>query len=369
MTETNQVKTNETNGVNQESLMLKFESGSDLQLLADLGKTLTSTLSLHEVLSSIMEQVNAILQPKHWSLFMLDKSKKELYLAISQGDAAKSLKGFRLPLGDGISGWVALEGKPVLVPDVRYDRRFSTKADQITHFETKSIICVPLKNRNEVLGVIELINTDQEREFAVRDLNILLILADFAAIAIDNANNYKRVKRLSLKDPLTPTYNIRYLHHILDKWIRNASHFSIIFLDLDHFKQIVDTYGHMQGSYLLVEFSKFLNQRVLSLEKRLQQEGKAVKCSTIRYGGDEFIVLLKGVCKQEANSLSQTVLKDLAETEFNLENQVKIKLNASLGLGHFPEDATNKKDLMALTDSAMFQAKADGKGRVVLVKK
>ncbi len=352
-------------GPEKENILFLSDLENDLHLLADIGKILTSTFSIREVLRTIMEKVNTILQPKHWSLFILDKSKEELYFGIAQGDVASQLRGLRLKLGEGISGWVAQEGKSVLVPDVRYDKRFSKRADQITSFVTKSIICVPMKTKDEVLGVIELVNTEEDKEFTSRDLNILLILADFAAIALENARIYKKIKKLSLKDPLTSSFNIRYLHSILDKWIKEESHFSMVFLDLDRFKQIVDNYGHLQGSKLLVEFSLYLNQKVKQLEQKLSSPSKTVQCSTVRYGGDEFILLLKGVRKEDAMVLSEQILKDLQTRTFSLEDGLSVQLNISMGVGHFPESASNKKDIMAKTDQAMFRAKDQGRGRLM----
>jgi GGDEF domain-containing protein len=320
-----------------------------------------------------------LLQPKHWSLFLISHERQELYLGISQGSVAKKMREIRLKLGEGISGWVAEQGKPVLVPDVAYDKRFSPKADQITQFQTKSIICVPLQIRGEVLGVIELINAEEDREFSTRDMHFLLILADFAAVAIANARNYQKVERLSLKDPLTESYNIRHLHKVLDDWIEQKAFFSIIFLDLDYFKEVVDQHGHLVGSRLLQEFAKFLNQQMAAIPRQDADENSSQGASgpkpgtmcqhvfkAVRYGGDEFILLLKGINQKQARQFAQNLLDTLKEHPFSLSDKTRIHLSMSMGLGFFPETAGDKNQLMAKTDQAMFQAKDKGRGQFVV---
>src|SRR3954470_6132837 len=134
--------------------------GKELEIFHGVAKALTSSLDLDSILQTIMEKMAEYFQPDTWSLLMVDEQKNELYFAIAVGSAAEALKNVRLKVGEGIAGHVAKYGEKLVVPDVRADQRFAKRIDKVTQWETQSIICVPLKSKLRVLGVIQLVNVD-----------------------------------------------------------------------------------------------------------------------------------------------------------------------------------------------------------------
>src|SRR5437868_14868061 len=112
----------------------------ELSIFHDVAKALTSSLNLNSVLQTIMDKMAEYFRPDTWSLLMVDDAKSELYFAIAVGDAAEMLKTVRLKVGEGIAGWVAKHGEPIIVPDVYSDPRFSRRVDEMTRWETRSII-------------------------------------------------------------------------------------------------------------------------------------------------------------------------------------------------------------------------------------
>jgi uncharacterized membrane protein len=167
------------------------------EIYADLAKTLTSTLDLSEVLRIIMEKVGELLAPKNWSLLLLEPDGEHLRFELVVGEGSAALSGSRLKVGEGIAGWVALNGESILVEDARKDPRFCGRFDEMSNFETHSIICVPLKNRGKVLGVINLINRLEQTPFTERDKRSLEAIAEYAAIAISNADLYRTARLAS----------------------------------------------------------------------------------------------------------------------------------------------------------------------------
>src|SRR5574337_1115044 len=143
-----------------------------LSLFHEVGKALFSTLDLQKILQTIMEKISDLLQPDTWSLLMLDEKTQELYFEIAIGNGADKLKDIRLKLGEGIAGWVAQHGEPLLVEDVRKDKRFTPRIDELTHMNTQSVVCVPIKGREQVLGVIELVNCLGKQSFGKEDIPI-----------------------------------------------------------------------------------------------------------------------------------------------------------------------------------------------------
>ena len=134
-------------------------------IYSDLARSLTSSLNLSDILENIMTKVGELLKPRNWSLLLVDTDRTHLTFEIAVGDGAEFLKGYRLKIGEGIAGWVAQSGESVLIEDVRKDPRFCERFDQISQFNTKSVVCVPLQSRGKILGVIELINRIEQDNY------------------------------------------------------------------------------------------------------------------------------------------------------------------------------------------------------------
>ncbi len=340
----------------KETKRLFIAKGTDqrkLEQLAafhELGKTIISSLDLKEILGVVMEKISELLQPRNWSLMLLDEETGELYFEIAVGEGSDKLKELRLKVGEGIAGWVAKEKRPLLVTDVTKDPRFSRKADLISHFTTKSIVCVPLVVRDKCLGVIELINrVEDEDKFGEEDLRLLTTLADYAAIAIQNAILFKKIEEFTITDDLTRLYNSRFLHNRLDHEVERARRFkqslSMIFMDLDYFKDVNDKYGHLCGSKLLVEVAQLIKSTIRSVDY------------ACRYGGDEFVILMPQTTKENAIFVANKIRNALNEHVFLKEEGINHRLTASFGVASYPDDAKNKLELIHMADHAMYMVK------------
>jgi diguanylate cyclase (GGDEF)-like protein len=289
------------------------------------------------------------LSPDNWSLLLLDESKKELYFELAVGKASQALKDVRIQMGQGIAGWVAENGEAVVVPDTSKDTRFFDKVDEKTKMETQSIVAVPVKFRGTCLGVIELINCFGPDGFDSRDLNLLEALADFAAIALENARHVKRIHELTITDDCTTLYNARHMGFILETEIYRSQRynyeFSIVFIDLDHFKQVNDTHGHLIGSKLLAEIGNALKSHCRLID------------FAFRYGGDEFVILLPQTSKDNALNVARRLHKLIRETPWLEQVGLKARITPSIGVASYPVDSRTKEGLLHLADEAMYLVK------------
>jgi len=321
----------------------------EVAVFQELGKALTSSLQLDQVLRTIMEKIDEFLRPENWSLLLLDEAKQELYFELAVGKASPALKDVRIKIGQGIAGWVAQNGETVVVPDTAKDTRFFGKVDEKTKTETQSIVAVPVKFRDTCLGVIELINCVGPEGFDHRDLKLLEALSDFAAIALENARHVKRIHELTITDDCTTLYNARHMGFILDTEIYRSQRynyeFSIVFIDLDHFKQVNDTHGHLVGSRLLGEIGNALKNRCRLID------------FAFRYGGDEFVLLLPQTSKENALNVARRLHKLVRETVWLSAEGLNIRLTPSLGVASYPVDSKTKEGLLHLADEAMYLVK------------
>lgn len=162
----------------------------ELIFLNRVGHAITSSLDLEQVLTTVMEETALVLKTEAGSILLLDEESSELVFEAAVGPRSEKMKGLRFPLGQGIAGWVAREGQPLLVPDVGEDPRFYSDIDGATGFVTRSVLAVPLKVKGKVIGVIEAVNKT-EGDFGQADVALLSSMAQSAAIAIENARLYK----------------------------------------------------------------------------------------------------------------------------------------------------------------------------------
>src|SRR5450755_4275701 len=129
----------------------------DLRVFHDVARALTSSLDLDSILGAIMQQMEQFFEPESWSLLIVDEEKQNLYYAVAAGKSSGD-RNFRVDMGEGIAGWVAQHGEPVIVSEPGSDPRFALHANSASSSSVRSAICIPLRSRDRTLGVIELLN-------------------------------------------------------------------------------------------------------------------------------------------------------------------------------------------------------------------
>lgn len=331
---------------------------SDLtkQLIAcvELGKAVTSTLDREEILQIILKRLSQLIRAQNWTLYLLDEDRKELHFQVVVGLKGPDPEGPRLMVGEGIAGKVAETGQPILIPDTRKDGRFDHRIDSRADLATHSLITLPLKLGNEVIGVLQIINPESSELFEEGFTPILQILSEFVAIAINNAINHEKMEKLVITDDVSGYYNSRYLHQKLAQIIEAGQMTSLVFLDMDNFKDIVDTYGHPLGSKALREVAQVISSQLTE------------KDFLVRYGGDEYVVVMPGQDKGKALRKVQRIHAALNEAVFLQEEGHRVKVSASFGIANYPEDAQDLKNLLLSADISMYRSKEKGKNSITV---
>jgi diguanylate cyclase (GGDEF)-like protein len=191
-----------------------------------------------------------------------------------------------------------------------------------------------------------------EIELRARVANLLRL----HRLSVELKKEHDRVLKLSVTDDVSGFNNTRYLHRYLDRFLSapeaHDQELSLVFFDLDNFKRVVDTHGHLHGSKILKEVAQ-------AISKELDEDDRIV-----RYGGDEFVVILPRQSKGQALAKVQRMKRALVKTPFLQKEKIDAHVTASFGLATFPHDAHDKRELLAAADDCLFRSKSDGKNRI-----
>lgn len=327
-------------------------------LFTEIAKLITSSLEVPKIIDAIMRQVEAFFQPHNWSLLRIDPHTNELFFVIAKGIDESVLKNFRLKIGEGIAGKVALTGKSMFIQDAQQDPNFSQKVDSLSGFKTRSLIAVPIKFQKKVLGVIELINAFEDRAFTERELTTLETIADFSAIALTNALAYERINWDSKHDALTGLLNRLALEQLMSEWgdvkpyyelerkLDTASCIVVALIDIDKFKEVNDQYGHQTGDEVLVKAADIL--------KNCCHEHDCA----FRIGGDEFLLILSNLQEKDIPMAEKSISDQLQQHSRNLDPALGFSFGIASGL---KMDLT---ELIKKADQNMYASKAKRKEKL-----
>jgi diguanylate cyclase (GGDEF)-like protein len=323
------------------------------EMLRKAGAAVVSTLRSEEAIDRILEQLSKVIPYDSASVQLLRKN--ELEIVGGRGwDDPKEVLGLRFPVPSDNPNTVVLEtGEPYILTDTL--KAHSSFREEGPHGHIRSWLGVPLTVRNQIIGLLA-IDSKELNYFTQEHLETVTTFADQVAIALENARLFEEVQNLALTDALTGLYNRRGLFEIghieFSRTCRLERPFSVIMIDIDHFKQVNDKYGHPVGDQVL----QFLASELIS----------AVRGSDIvgRYGGEEFAIFLSGSDVKAAMELAERIRGTIEKTPFHVE-ETAINITVSLGGAEYNENNPNLETLVARADQALYVAKHKGRNRVV----
>jgi diguanylate cyclase (GGDEF)-like protein len=326
----------------------------DLLVFHRLARSLTESFDLDTILRTILEHMERIIDADLWTLLMLDQETQELYYALAAGGEEAALRDLRVKVGEGVAGWVAQHGETLIVPEALDDPRLQTPhAARLRN--VRSVIALPLRGRKGTHGVIEILNprAGQLTDYTIAFLHIL---ADHAAIAIENAHDVARIQQLTITDDTTGLFNVRHLYDVLARELerghRSGFSVSLAFIDLDQFKLVNDVHGHLVGSELLAR----TGQRLQELSRKQDY--------CFRYGGDEFVIMMPETDARAAIAQAHQLHATLMSTRFRMKNGLELMVSASVGLATAPHDGATVHAIIGAADTRMYAVKTNGRGHV-----
>ncbi|MBI4864677.1 MAG: sensor domain-containing diguanylate cyclase [Candidatus Riflebacteria bacterium] len=333
------------------------KKAENLSILYSVSKAMNFFNDLKRVLNLILDKAVDAVGAQKASLMLLNEESAELVVNVVRGVPpdvehrinSGEMECAKIKLGEGIAGKVASTRKYMLVDDVRQSGDF---ADTGRSF-VDNILCVPLITSDECIGVINVTNKKNGEKFTQDDVEIMMTLAGQAAVTIYNAKLYY----LAITDGLTQLHIHRYFQQRLKEEIARARRFrhpvSLVMLDIDHFKRFNDTYGHQQGDLVLITVARVIRTSIREVD------------IAARYGGEEFSVICPETNREEAAILAERLRQRVEETSVP-SAAGPLSVTISLGVASFPTDGATQEQLIRIADTALYEAKENGRNRVVL---
>ena len=316
-----------------------------LAFLNNISKTAISSQNAYQMLGEIVAEIQKNFRLDHIGIGILDYATKEIEIKAEAGTTATVL-GRRVPLGASIVGRVARTGEMALIQD----------GDDVGGLlaNARSVLCVPITYSESLLGVLN-VESHREHAFEQQEVLILRTLADLLATALHNAFVFQKLEQQAITDGLTGIKTRRFfLEALQSEWKRAARSgrpFSVVLLDLDKFKSVNDTMGHLEGDLVLARVGRLLEQKC--------RQSNVVA----RYGGDEFVILMPETGLDQAQSLSERLRLWMATDPTLSERHV----TGSFGVGSFPLHGATAEDILRVADAGMYVSKHSGGNRVATV--
>lgn len=342
-----QGKLDNLNRLNDRYLSFMFKIPSVVQRL-------NTTLRYEEIISSIIQLVSDIVPSEKIELYILDMS-DNLLKKVSASEQYREGRQITYAMGEGLVGMAAQHQIVRLKEQV--DKMYPRKKDD-QQDDSQLWMAVPVRFKDRLLGVIGI---GQVKEPTGNESSLMQMIASIAGVALINQAALDSAKQKANLDSLTGLNNRNYLLQMTqsyaEKAIREGSPVAIFFFDIDNFKHYNDTNGHGEGDKLLKELSDIVRSATR-------------KDSVIaRYGGEEFIVMLPGIKKEDAFIYAERLREKISNHPFpHREKQPLGFVSISGGIASFPIDGSSISKIIQLADVALYQAKSEGKNRIIMYK-
>ncbi|MBI3611255.1 MAG: sensor domain-containing diguanylate cyclase [Nitrospirae bacterium] len=333
----------------------------ELSTLVTVGESLGSKLDLDHRLETMADKIKEIIPYDHCFIFLVEPGERRAELKVVRGYADPGLIGQSITLHDGFLALVVKRRMPLIRINLheRERGRGVFPAASGIKLRPASFLGLPMVVHDHVIGVLA-ITSQRPHSFDEQHKEFLKMLCSQAAISIADAKLHDEVNRLATTDSLTGVANHRRfqerLNEELERQAREEGAFTLLMIDVDHFKRINDRFGHPSGDQVLKQVAAVLSKTVRKIDV------------VARYGGEEFAVILLKIGPKESYHLAERIRKSV-EGLAPVINGEPQKVTISLGMAVYPDDAHDRQMLIERADRALYAAKHNGRNKVCLYSK
>ncbi len=345
-----------TKSIQEKKKLLELlpEKTKRASFLFDISKSLIELIDPEEILNSLI-QILEKLFPEADSIlvFSFDKEEGALHLVRSLKRKAHTIKEKK---GSSLDKWVLHQNRSLVIDNIAKDFRFDS-GQLLAYKERKahSFVLSPLSIGHRSLGLVR-VESENPGAFSLDDSRFLRNICDLAAVVLERSILFKRTEDLAIKDSLTGLFLRNYFSDYLSKQLKHSQRqgrsLGLIMLDIDDFKAINDSYGHVVGDLVLIKLADILKKSVVN------KGGMAS-----RFGGEEFMVLLFESDKKELIACAENICQAVREAKLAFRRK-KIGFTVSLGLAFYPESADTASGLIEEADRFLYKAKGEGKNKI-----
>jgi diguanylate cyclase (GGDEF)-like protein len=319
--------------------ILNIDEYVELSTFADIEIAATAAKTINEAMDQVMKKIGEIFSPITHALILRDKDKDVLYFKLVIGSSADKLAGLKLPKTEGLSRWIVNEGKPDVIDNVKKDHRFSKTIAKNIDFTAESTIGAPLAVTENIIGVFQLFNKENNQAYTTADLNILKTIVEYAAMAIEKVYYLSALKDMDNVDSLTGVYKRKNFDTQFKKEVDRCKRYehplSLFIVTINDFKDLNEKFGHHKGDEMLKDLAQSLKRNVRRVD------------IVARYGFSELAVLMPNTDKKHAE-----VVRERISTDIEQINKMR-KPDFSVSLGLSSVGAKDSSALLEKTEKAL----------------
>lgn len=337
----------------------EFENSTKLfSFFYEINKKLNENISVTEIFELLFNIVKEVYPYDRLTISLYNKESGNAKIIKTDGIVDGNGENMEYPLEEGLNGWVIRKQKSYRLPDIEKDDLFLPRftKNEKSNYEIRSFLGVPLTCHDSTFAVLS-IESKKVDFYTERQEKILFMMANNFAAAIERSNSIKKLATLATTDDLTSLLNFRSFNQKLKEEINRAERydftFSLLMIDIDHFKNINDTYGHIAGNKILAKLAQCLNSSIRNVD------------FVYRFGGEEFAVLLVETNIEKARLLAERMRINVENMIVSFDSQ-DLNITVSIGVVDFPNESIKSADNMIdEADKALFRAKEQGRNKVV----
>jgi diguanylate cyclase (GGDEF)-like protein len=329
-----------------------------LRPVFDVVKKINSELDLRKLLGIILETMIGLCNARRGTIVIFKRDGERARL--SRDGAGRELGPEEMGVSTTVVKKVRETGKPVLAADAQNDGQIGA-ARSIVNLKLLSVLCLPLRVKDRLIGAVYLDNPGMAAAFGPREVEIAGVLTEHAALAIQNATLYRK----SIRDRLTRVSTHAYFERRLGEEVARAKRakdcVGLLMIDVDDFKGVNDNHGHDTGNAVLKHVAQTLQATVRGEDIVARNSSPVVA----RYGGDEFEVILPGTDREGTKRAGERLVAKMGDQKLS-HSGGKLRLSISVGGAVFPDDAATAHELQLRADEALYASKRGGKNRAIL---
>jgi two-component system, cell cycle response regulator len=319
------------------------------EALLQIIKEIALTMELDGLVNILMDSAMELTRADGGALLLLDEKSRSLIRKSVRGVSGGEQEDELFGVPESQYHKILLDRKPVLWNDPQ----------SLGNRKVRALIAAPIWSRDEPLGLLVNVKfASNKHSFSNDDYKVLSLLIDEISGAVFNAVTHYKTKELTIKDDLTEAYNRRYFERYLEEEFMRArrygSNLSLIFFDVDNLKEVNMQHGHLTGSKTLQEVARRMILTVRGIDK------------VVRYGGDEFCVVLPETDSQGAFQVAERIRNVIASKPFAINENIQISITGSIGIASYPTHAHSKDELVRQADKAMFVIKGQSKNAIAI---